>query len=218
MEAREAHPTTHQWYAMHCLAPQRRFTEARTRLARARVLDPLSPSIGCSSAILRYYEHDFAQAIVELDLVLTQDERFVPALYFRGLAACELGHTRDAIDALGRACMLGGESSEHLAALAYARARGGDEKAARQLLSILERRAGARYVSKVLLAQVRAALDEPEAALRLLEGALAERATELSMIEMRPTLASLRREERFRRLLLEPLTSSDSITSTLSVS
>jgi serine/threonine-protein kinase len=218
MEAREAHPTTHQWYAMHCLAPQRRFAEARTRLARARALDPLSPSIGCSGAILRYYEHDYEQAIIELDLVLTQDERFVPALYFRGLAACELGHTGDAIDALGRACMLGGESSEHLAALAYARARGGNAGAARELLSILERRARARYVSKVLLAQVRAALEEPEGALRLLEGAVADRATELSMIDMRPTLASLRNDERFRRVLRESPTSSDTITSTLRVS
>jgi hypothetical protein len=53
----------------------------------------------------------------------------------------------------------------------------------------------------VLLAQVHAALDEPDHALGLLERALADRATDLPLVTVRPSFDSLLGLPRFHAIL-----------------
>lgn len=192
---------THQWYAMHLLAPRARFTEARAQVARARELDPLSPAIAASGGILRLYEGDAEQAVRELELVIAQHPSFGLAPLFEGLAFSELGRHDDAVDRLRRAVMLSGESAESRSALAYALGRGGHEAPARDILGALHHEGTSAYVSAVSIAQVYVALGESGAALDQLERALADRATALPLLGVRPSFAPLRAEPRFHRIM-----------------
>jgi hypothetical protein len=82
-------------------------------------------------------------------------------------------------------------------------ARAGREAGARAALAELDRRAGDRYVSPVLAAQVHAALGETDAAVERLEAARALRATDLIWIGVRPVFDALRADARFARLLVD---------------
>ena len=201
LAAHEQYATAHQWFAMHLLGPRGRFAEARVRLARARELDPLSAAIGASAGLLRYYERDHEQALVEFALVLERHPQFSLAHLGRGLTLSALGRHRDAIEALRAATLFSASSPEAVSALAFAQARGGEVAAAREGLAALGALAATRYVSATLLAQVHAGLDEVAPALDRLEQARAARATDLSFLGHRPTFDSLRAESRFRLLV-----------------
>ena len=197
----EQSPITHQWYAMHLLAPRRRFGEARAHIARAWELDPLSPSIAASAGILRLYERDADRAVHELSLVIAQHPSFGLAHYFQGLALTELQRHEESIASLERAVLLSGASAETRSALGYAQARAGNSAAARETLASLQRSAGDGYVSPVLLAQVHIALNEPDPALDQLERALSVRAADLTLVTVRPSFDPLLGIPRFDAIL-----------------
>ena len=201
LAVREQSPGTHQWYAMHLLAPRRRFAEARAHVARARELDPLSPSIAASAGILRLYERDAPRAVHELGLVIAQHPAFGLAHYFHGLALTELGRHAAALEALDRAVLLSGASAETRSALAYAHARAGNAPASREIFTALLQYARDSYVSPVLVAQNYASLGEPEQALDMLDRALAEHAADLPLIALRPSFDSLAGYPRFAAIL-----------------
>ena len=163
LTAREQSPVTHQWYAMHLLALRGRPAEARAHVARARELDPLSPSIAASGGILRLYEGDAERAVHELGLVIGQYPAFGLAHYFLGLSLAELRRHAEAVGTLERAVLLSGASAETRSALGYAQARAGDTAAARDTLAALRRSAEDGYVSPVALAQVHVALQRARA-------------------------------------------------------
>jgi serine/threonine-protein kinase len=198
---REQSPLTHQWYAMHMLAPRGRMAEARSHVARARELDPLSPTISTSAAILRLFDRDAARAVHELTLVIAQHPTFGLAHYFHGIALSELGRHTEAVAALEYALLLSGASAEARCALGCAHARAGNAKAARENLATLQRSARDAYVSPVLIAQLHLALDEREQALDLIESALAERATDLVWLTVRSSFDPLRGNPRFTAVL-----------------
>jgi len=194
---REQYATAHQWYAMHLLAPRLRFAEARARLGRARELDPLSAPIATSAAILRQYERDHEQAVAEFQLVIAQHPGFHLAHYAMGGSLLALGRHADAVEAMRRAALLGGESLEVLSALACALAAAGEPGEARELLTRLEHTSLERYVSPVLLAQVHAALGQTTRALDELERAAAMKSAELPLLHLRVPFYPLRDEPRF---------------------
>ena len=197
----EQSPITHQWYAMHLLAPRRRLGEARAHIARAWELDPLSPSIAASAGILRLYERDAERAVHELSLVIAQHPSFGLAHYFLGLALTALQRHEESIATLDRAVLLTGGSAETRSALGYAQARAGNIVAARETLVSLQRSAADGYVSPVLLAQVHIALNEPELALDQLERALTLRTADLTLLTVRPSFDPLLGLPRFDAIL-----------------
>jgi len=200
---REQYATTHQWYAMHLLAPQSRFVDARARLARARALDPLSPAIAASSGILRFFERDYEQAVAEYRAVLTQHPGFDFAEYLLGQAYTAMERFDDAVLVLRHAAHASQRSTEVVAALACAVALSGDEISARELLQELQLRSESTYVSAALLAQIHLALGERELALDALEQALTMRAMEMPLLAVRPAFDALKGDPRFERVLHE---------------
>ncbi|MEQ1691803.1 MAG: tetratricopeptide repeat protein, partial [Gemmatimonas sp.] len=202
---REQGPVSHQWYAMHLLAPRHRFIEARAHVARARELDPLSPSIAASGGILRLYEGDPEQAVHELGMVIAQHPSFGLAHLFEGLSLTELGRHDDAVATLERAVLLSGRSAESQSAHAHALARAGRASDARKVLSALQQTSTREYVSAISLAQVHVALDEHAIALDHLERALEDRATGLALLSVRPSFAPLRGTKRFSAVLASVL-------------
>ena len=201
LDENEQGPVTHQWYAMHLLAPRRRFVEARAHIARARELDPLSPAIAASGGILRLYEGESEQAVRELRMVIAQHPAFGLAHLFEGLALSELGQHNEAVVTLERAVLLSGNSHESQSALATALARAGRVDRAREILAAIERARLLAYVSPLSLAQVHVALGEPALALDRLDEARVERASGLAMLGVRPTFAPLRTQPRFATLI-----------------
>jgi hypothetical protein len=87
-----------------------------------------------------------------------------------------------------------------LAALAQTLARCDRREEARALLGQLTPGATMRHVSPCLIAQVHAALGEPDLALAALERAAEERDPEIVFIGVRPAYAPLRSDPRFQAL------------------
>jgi Flp pilus assembly protein TadD len=186
---------------MHCLAPRRRFADARDRLARAQELDPLSPAIAASAGMLHAFEGNPAAAIEQYRQVLERHPGFGPAHYFHGLACIQLDRYAEAIEALTLAATLTAGSPEVDSALAMAHGRAGHGEPARTGLARLLAKAATRYVSPVLIAQVHLGLADFDAALAALEHGLAVHASEMALLEVRTGFEALRGVARFRCLI-----------------
>jgi eukaryotic-like serine/threonine-protein kinase len=195
------YPTAHQWYAMHCLAPLRRFSEGRARLGRALELDPLSPAVAVSLGVLDYYEGLEDASAAAFSNVLEREPSFGLAAYFLGQVETRRQRHAAAIENLQRAKVLTGDSPEVESALGVAHALAGDRAAATNSVALLTERGRTRYVSPVLLAQVHLALNDPERALSYLEEGYRIRATEMALLDVRPVFEPLRARPEFANLL-----------------
>lgn len=191
----------HQWYATNLLAPLGRFDEARAALATARELDPLSPSLAVSAALVAHLSGDIPAAIALCEGALALDPAFSVAGYFLGPMLAAAGRLDEAIAALEAALAGMARSPEVAAALATVYAEAGQRERAAALLAELEAAGTTRYVSPALTAMVHAALGNCDAAVRDIERAIEARAVEIIWLEVRPSFARLRADARFPALL-----------------
>jgi len=192
---------TRQWFAMNCLAPQRRFERARSELKIASELEPMSLAIATSPGILDLFRGDYDAAIRRFQAVLELEEGFYLAHYFLAQACSETSMHQDAIREAERAVAITNGSSESLSVLGYIQAAAGNEAASSRVLQmLLDRRANA-YVSPVLIAQIQVGLSRTDAAIENLIKALEVRATDLMWIAVRPAFARVRRDPRVREIL-----------------
>jgi serine/threonine-protein kinase len=201
LQLKPGYPTAHQWQAMHLLAPLGRLREARQSLEGARELDPLSPAILTSLAVLSLFGRQWDRAIPELLEVIDLEPGFAAAHYFLGQAQLWRGESAEAEEELARAASLAGRSVETLAGLAYAEAVSGHRAQALAMLDELTRRAGASYVSPARIAQIHLGLGERDQALSLLERAVEQRCTEVVWLGVHPMFDQLGSEPRFLALL-----------------
>jgi serine/threonine-protein kinase len=201
VELKPGYPTAHQWRAMHLLVPLARFDEARRDLEHARELDPLSPAILTSLAVLSFFERDWDRALRELHDVLDLEPAFAAGYYFLGQTRLWRSEGEAAEDALARSVSLAGRSVETVAGLAYAQAVAGRGAEARALLDELTARATASYVSPARIAQVHLGLGDRTRALDWLDRALDQRCPEVVWMGVHPMFDELRGETRFLALL-----------------
>jgi TolB-like protein/Flp pilus assembly protein TadD len=193
--------TAHQWYATNLLAPLGRFGEARRALARARELDPLSPSIIVSTGFVSYLAGDLSGAIALMERALSLDPTFSAARYFLGATLMAAGRGAEAVASLEAAAEGMGHSPEVLAALAVVCARSGDPARTASLLQSLVDARSTRYVSFALTSVVRASLGDLDGAFADMARAIDARAVEVIWLEVRPVYAPLRADPRFPALL-----------------
>ncbi len=193
--------TARQWYATNLLAPQGRFDEARAALARARELDPLSPSIIVSAGLVAYLSHDLTGALAQFERALALDDSFSAARYFMGPVLIAAGRPAEAIAALEAAADGMGQSPEVLAALAAVCAFSGDRARAESLLAQLLTTRETRYVSAALTAMVKLGLGDMDGAVADIERAIDQRAVEVIWLDVRPVWARLREDPRFPALI-----------------
>lgn len=197
----QATATAFQSYAMNFLTPQRRYDEARVHLARARELDPLSPVIAASVGVTYLSEGDQISAIREFRAVLERDPQFGMAHYFLGRAFDAQHEYTLALESLGSAATILGDSTEPLAFRAVVLANSGSQTEAALILSDLDARAMTRYVSQVPRAEILAALGESTGAVARLELAVQDRASDLGWVGARPAFRELGAAERFREVV-----------------
>jgi len=199
--ANPKYPTAHQWYAINCLAPQKRFVDAHNALRTAREIDPLSLVVHASRGLVYYYEGKYDRAQSEYDRVFEIDANFGMAYYFSGQAHERIGRYDDARDAFERALEIIGESPEIIAALGHLHAVADDRDLAQKRLARLMTLSETRHVSAALVAQVHAGLGEEDAAFEWLGKALQQHAPELAWLGVRPTFDVLRPSPKFENLL-----------------
>ena len=131
----DAHyPTAHHWYAVSCLAPLGRLTEALDEIMLAQALDPISLIIARDIAVVYYYSRDFEAALDQCDHTIELNPHFAPAYWALGLIQEQMGDFDESLAAFQRAIQLTPNSPRMRAGLARSLAMSGKHKDAQQIL------------------------------------------------------------------------------------
>jgi Tfp pilus assembly protein PilF len=191
-ELNPSYATAHQWYSIY-LELMGRTDEAIREAERARELDPLSPIIHESLASRLHFARRPDRALTVLRRTIEIEPSFQAAREALVQVQVEQGRYEDAFRELARTRAAGDRPMT--AALAYALARAGRDREARE---VLERLKGVDLVES---ARIHEALGEHEVALDLLEQALKEHLDHLVFIKVDPSWDDLRAHPRFVTLL-----------------
>ena len=146
------------------------------------------------------FQRLYPEAIEQLETAIALDENFYMPHQYLGQAYCDAGRFDRVVEHLEAASTLsrGGESVAASLGVAYARA--GRKNEAAQVLSHLETLSRDRYVSACEVAQIHAALGDPDAALSWLEEGYRERAASLAHLLLNPVHDNLQTDSRFLEL------------------
>jgi Tfp pilus assembly protein PilF len=194
-------PAAYQRYALDVLAPTARFDEALEHVTAACELDPLSPVMRTSEALVRYLAGDHAAAKDAARSAMRLDQYFAMAEFFFGTIARDAGDTTPALEAFTRAIALTGGTPEMIAGLAQTYARAGQVAEAESLRERLSASAAQRFVSPALFAQVDLALGRTNSALEWLTKAERDADPELIYLAVRPVYRALSSVPEYRTMI-----------------
>jgi serine/threonine-protein kinase len=194
-------PSVYQRFALDVLAPRARFAEALEHIKAACDLDPLSPVMRTSEAMVRYFAGDHAAAKNAARSAARLDQYFAMADFFFGTIARDAGDTAAATEAFTRAIALTGGTPEMIAGLAQTYARASRLAEAESLRDQLTASAAHRFVSPALFAQLDLALGRSDSALAWLAKAEREADPELVYLGVRPVYRVLRDAPEYQKLL-----------------
>jgi tetratricopeptide (TPR) repeat protein len=187
----------HKLYAEY-LSYVGRFDEA---IAEARQLDPLSIVTNALVGVVLYRARHYDEALAELKRTIEMDPNHPMPYLPQGLAYTMKGMHAEAVAALERGLALTPDSTEMIAQLAHARARGGQRETTRAALEELRARSRQQHVSPFSFALVHVGLGEPQEAIDWLEKAYQGRDWYLCVLKTEPILDPLRPDRRFQDLL-----------------
>lgn len=193
--------TAHHWYAISCLAPLGRLSEALDHQLVALSLDPVSAIIARDLAVIHFYRRDFDAALEQCDQTIELNPHFSPAYWTLGLIQEQRRDLDESVAALQRAVHLAPHSSRMQAALARSLAMSGKRPQALKTLRDLEQLAKARYVSPFDIASIYFGLGQPDPGFQWLTKAGQDRAFELISIKVDPRFDLLRDDPRFNAVV-----------------
>lgn len=202
IELQPGYAIARQRFALH-LAWMGRHDEAIREAEHACELDPLSTAVGASAGFVLYYARRWKDAVERLQRTIAADPAFATARVALGLCLLELRRPREAVEAIERAVENSGRASSALAVLGLAHGRAGNETACRGVIAELESRRQHNWVSGYQLALPRIGLGEFDAALDLLEEAVADHSPQMAYLACDPALDPLRDDARFTALVGE---------------
>ncbi len=192
--------TAHQWYG-HCLGAMGRFDEAFTVLKHAIQLDPFSLIVATSYAGISWLGRRWNEAIDQTRKVLDLDPNYIAGRWALARSYDCLGSYEAAIACAQDAIRLSGDNLFFITDLGHAYAAAGQREEAVRILDQLQEASKQRYVDGCFLAQICAALNQTEEALRWLEMAYGQRASYIAYIKLDPWFDNLRSDPRFQDLL-----------------
>jgi len=201
LECSPQYATGHQWFALHLLAPLRRFDEAHAALRRARELDPVSSAILAATGFVLMLEGNPDRAAGLLKQTTDSDPSFAIAHLFLGQARMEVGDMVGALAALDRALELRGGDPEVRAVQVQVHAAAGRE--VRELMADLRAAAGEGRLSPTRMAAAELAAGLPDEALEWLDRARESHAPDLVWLASDPAFRELRGDMRFEALLAQ---------------
>ena len=197
----DAHyPTAHHWYAVSCLAPLGRLTEALDEITLAQALDPISLIIARDIAVIYYYSRDFEAALDQCDHTIELNPHFAPAYWALGLIQEQMSDFDESLAAFQRAIQLTPNSPRMRAGFARSLAMSGKHKEAQQMLKELQTLSEKRYVSPFELASVHFALGQADVGFEWLKKAFQDRCFELISMNVDPRFDSIKSDPRFTPL------------------
>lgn len=200
IELDPGYPTAHHWYAVSCLAPLGRLTQALEEIMLAQALDPISLIIARDIAIVYYYERDFEAALDQCDHTIELNPHFAPAYWTLGLIQEQMGDFDESLAAFQRAIQLTPNSPRMRAGLARSLAMSGNHKEAQQILCEMQTLSERRYVSPFEVASVYFALGQKDVGFEWLKKAFQDRCFELISINVDPRFDSIKSDTRFAPL------------------
>jgi TolB-like protein/tetratricopeptide (TPR) repeat protein len=188
------------WYGEYLMCQGRR-DEAIASTETAYRLDPLSPVIRSSMAMILYLARRYDQAETILTGALqTSPKHFLPHLRL-GLVRVQQKRYDDAVSEIKLSIGLAGHSTETLAALGMAYAAQGDTRRAYSIVAQLERLRGKRYVLPYNIAKIYAAACDKNNAFEWLETAYEGGNPDLIELNSEPIFDGIRHTPRFAHLM-----------------
>lgn len=193
--------TARHWYAIFCLAPQRRLRAALTEVTNACELDPLSSAIGTHLGSILYFRRQYQEAIEQYQRAIEVDPGFHLAYRHLGLAYAQLAQFDNALRVLNQALEIGHRETAAIAALALVYGGMGRTSDAEHLLDDLKKRSATAYVSAVNFALIHTALNDHDAAFEWLNKAREEHASRIVHLKVEPAFDRLKTDGRFLSIL-----------------
>jgi serine/threonine-protein kinase len=193
--------TAHHWLATDHLSPVGRLTEARSEIAIALELDPLSSIIHEGRASFSTLERRYDEAIQAYRQLAELDPTFYKAYTGMGRAQAQMGNYGEALALLQKGRTLGGDVPHILAAMGQIFAVSGDTDSARGVLAQLTARSLGGHVSSTCFALVHMGLGETEQALDWLEKGCAQHELPMAMVKVHPVYDPLRSQDRFHAIV-----------------
>jgi serine/threonine-protein kinase len=187
-----------QAYAVLCLSPLARHTQAIAEMRRVIEDDPVSPVARFALGQALAYAGRTAEALRELRESLELEPEFLPARQAIAIAYLSGSAWEEARLALQQRAGAADSDPYHIGLLGYTYGRIGNRAAAEQMLARLT---GQRsYIPPLEVAAVYNGLGRTDEALGWLENAYRDRSPLLLWVAVDPRFASLRREARFAAL------------------
>jgi TolB-like protein/DNA-binding winged helix-turn-helix (wHTH) protein/Tfp pilus assembly protein PilF len=187
-------------YALY-LSSMGRHEEAIAEMKRVVELDPLAVLALWNLGSLYWDAGQPEQAVEQFRKILEIDSNSPDGHQGLGITYAMEKRYDNAIAELQQAVKLSGQDVWMKASLGYAYAVAGRKKAAREVLSDLERTSKRKYVSGYLIATVYAGLGDKEAAFHWLEAAFENRDCQMPQLRNEPSFESLRSDPRFGELV-----------------
>ena len=189
--------TARHWYAINCLAPLGRLREGVEHLRMALEFEPVSLILHTVLGRMLLFQRQYPEAIEQLKTAIALDENFYMSHQYLGLAYGYARRFDKAMEHLDAASRLSRGGEFVTASLGVAYAQAGRESEAAMVLSHLKTLAGDRYVSACEIAQIHAALGDPDATLSCLDRAYRERAVSLAHLLVNPVYDKVQADSRF---------------------
>jgi TolB-like protein len=200
IELSPRYATAHQWFGFY-LGMMDRFDKGYAEVQLAIRFDPLSGMIQATLGYLYGCARRYDEAISQFEKALELDPEFALGHWGLGLVCLfNSMHTR-AISLLRKGVQLSRGSPSLIAGLGHVWAATGHLKKARSILEELEEFSKQRYVMPYYVARIHAALNDNDAAFRLLETAYRERAPWMVTLKTDPSFDGLRSDPHFQDLL-----------------
>jgi eukaryotic-like serine/threonine-protein kinase len=191
------HPRVHQWYAIHHLVPQGRLVEAAREMQAALAVEPGSPVLSMTAALVPFFSGRYEQALEGLRRTIAIDPSFAMAHFFAAFVHTALGDHDAAIQSIETAAGLGRSINGNLA---YVLAQAGHRDRALAALAEMEQAATRTYVSPVGFALAYLGLQDVPRALAALAEAEAVRAMDLTWLLVHPAFEPLHANPAFRAI------------------
>lgn len=200
--------TTHHWYAMNCLVPTGRLSEAREELRVAQSLDPVSAIISRDLALVLCYSREYDKALAQCDHTIELNPHFSAAFWTLALVQELRQELEEAAAACQRAIHLAPSMPRMHGALGHLYALTGQAERCLEIIRKLTDWQSTRYVSPMEFASLYFALGRHDEGFVWLERACQDRCMELLCVNVDPRLDRVRQDRRFaavvRKLGLTP--------------
>ncbi len=200
IELNPSYANAHHWYGDY-LSVRGRHDEALLEAEQALDLDPLNMMINTWVGLRYYFARKYDRAIEQGHITVDLDSNFAAGHLLLGESYIQTGKQKEALAELQRAATLSGDSPLYVAQVGVAQAKAGNKKEALRVIDQLQTTSTEHYVSPYGIAQIYAALNDREQALKWLQLAYDGHAVWMAYLAVDPLFDDYHGNAQFQGLL-----------------